>query len=146
MFPLQESIKVLGVTVDCGLRFDRHVAAVAHQASLRVSTLRRMAEALTPGASLNTALYGVQCPVLDVECCHSSAETGRRTAPCPAAGGDERTAVAAGGADRSHVVGASAGRVCSCGSTQGPSVGVTSPQLTKAPNISCPEGVQDNHL
>ncbi|XP_063843941.1 uncharacterized protein LOC135090806 [Scylla paramamosain] len=43
---LQEHIKVLGVTVDCGLRFDRHVAAAAHQASLQVSALRRMAENL----------------------------------------------------------------------------------------------------
>ncbi|MPD05272.1 hypothetical protein E2C01_101005 [Portunus trituberculatus] len=46
ILPLQESIKLLGVTVDCGLRFDRHVAAVAHQASLRVSALRRMAGSL----------------------------------------------------------------------------------------------------
>uniref|UniRef100_A0A0P4VX79 Uncharacterized protein n=1 Tax=Scylla olivacea TaxID=85551 RepID=A0A0P4VX79_SCYOL len=40
--PLQEHVKLLGVTVDCGLRFDRHVAAVAHQVSQRVSALRRM--------------------------------------------------------------------------------------------------------
>ncbi|MPC91667.1 RNA-directed DNA polymerase from mobile element jockey [Portunus trituberculatus] len=46
ILPLQESIKVLGVTVDCGLRFDRHVTAVAHQASLRVSALCRMAGSL----------------------------------------------------------------------------------------------------
>ncbi|XP_045111706.1 uncharacterized protein LOC123504866 [Portunus trituberculatus] len=51
ILPLQESIKVLGVTVDCGLRFDRHVAAVAHQASLRVSALRRMAGSLDSRAA-----------------------------------------------------------------------------------------------
>ncbi|MPC82752.1 hypothetical protein E2C01_077434 [Portunus trituberculatus] len=44
--PLQEHIKALGVTVDCGLRFDRHVAAVAHHASLLVSGLCRMAGCL----------------------------------------------------------------------------------------------------
>ncbi|MPC55026.1 hypothetical protein E2C01_048957 [Portunus trituberculatus] len=43
---IQEHIKVLGVTVDCGLCFDLHVAAVAHQASLRVSALHRMVGSL----------------------------------------------------------------------------------------------------
>ncbi|XP_063840392.1 uncharacterized protein LOC135089096 [Scylla paramamosain] len=60
----------------------------------------------------DTALYGVQCLVLDVEYRHPLAETGCRATACPAAGGDGRTAAAAaGGADRSHVSEASAGRV-----------------------------------
>ncbi|XP_045130660.1 uncharacterized protein LOC123515839 [Portunus trituberculatus] len=41
--PLQEYIKVLGVDLDRELRFDRHLKHVAHQASLRVSALRRVA-------------------------------------------------------------------------------------------------------
>ena len=46
ILPLQENIKVLGATMDRGLRFDRHVTAVAQRASLRVSALRRMAGSL----------------------------------------------------------------------------------------------------
>ena len=41
--PLQECIKILGVDLDRELRFDRHLKHVAHQASLRVSALRRVA-------------------------------------------------------------------------------------------------------
>ncbi|MPC65161.1 hypothetical protein E2C01_059290 [Portunus trituberculatus] len=44
--PVQEHIKVLGVTMECDLRFDHHVAAVANQASLCVSALRGMAGSL----------------------------------------------------------------------------------------------------
>ena len=44
--PLQNSVKILGVTFDCELRFDHHVAAVAHQTSQRVSALRRVASSL----------------------------------------------------------------------------------------------------
>ena len=43
---LQENIKMLGVTMDCCMRFDRHVTAVAQQASLHVSALCRMAGSL----------------------------------------------------------------------------------------------------
>ncbi|XP_050687365.1 uncharacterized protein LOC126980953 isoform X2 [Eriocheir sinensis] len=46
--PLQDHIKVLGVTVDQSLRFDLHIRAVARQASLRVSALRRVAGSLDP--------------------------------------------------------------------------------------------------
>ena len=44
--PLQDSVKILGVDLDRELRFDRHLRHVAHQASLRVSALRRVASFL----------------------------------------------------------------------------------------------------
>uniref|UniRef100_A0A0P4VTV9 Reverse transcriptase domain-containing protein n=1 Tax=Scylla olivacea TaxID=85551 RepID=A0A0P4VTV9_SCYOL len=43
---LQESVKILGVEVDRGLRFDRHVKHIALKASHRVSSLRRVANLL----------------------------------------------------------------------------------------------------
>ncbi|MPC59696.1 hypothetical protein E2C01_053723 [Portunus trituberculatus] len=55
---LQEHINMKGVTVDCGLRFDRHVADVVHQASLCVSALRRMAGGLVSHGVLT--LYKAQ--------------------------------------------------------------------------------------
>ena len=65
--PLQEHIKVLGVTVDRGLRFDVHVGAVARQASLRVSALRRMAGTLDPRGIVT--LYKAQIlPYLEYGC------------------------------------------------------------------------------
>ena len=56
--PLQEHIKILGVTVDQGLRYDHHVNALACQASQRVSALRRMADTLDPRGVLT--LYKAQ--------------------------------------------------------------------------------------
>ncbi len=44
--PLQNHVKVLGVSVDRGLRFDHHIAPIANQASLRVSAQRRVAPSL----------------------------------------------------------------------------------------------------
>ncbi|KAG0723849.1 hypothetical protein GWK47_041839 [Chionoecetes opilio] len=44
--PLQDHIKILGMSVDRGLSFDHHVAAAVHQVSLRVSVLRRVAGSL----------------------------------------------------------------------------------------------------
>ncbi|KAK3888774.1 hypothetical protein Pcinc_007191 [Petrolisthes cinctipes] len=41
--PLQDHVKILGVTFDAELRFDKHIHHIAHQASLRVSALRRVA-------------------------------------------------------------------------------------------------------
>lgn len=58
ILPLQDHIKVLGLTVDHCLRFDHHVEAVARQASQRVSTLRRMAGTLEPRGILT--LYKAQ--------------------------------------------------------------------------------------
>ena len=55
---LQDCIKILGVLVDCSLRFDHHIAAIAHQTSLRVSALRRIADTLDPRGILT--LYKVQ--------------------------------------------------------------------------------------
>ena len=46
ILPLQEHIKILGVDVDSEMRFSRHLRNVAHQASLRVSALRRVAKFL----------------------------------------------------------------------------------------------------
>lgn len=46
--PLQDYIKILGVSVDRSLRFDHHIAAVTRQTSLRVSALRRVANTLDP--------------------------------------------------------------------------------------------------
>ena len=46
--PLQDCIKILGMSVDCSLRFDHHIATVARQTSLRVSALRRMSDTLDP--------------------------------------------------------------------------------------------------
>ncbi|XP_063884696.1 uncharacterized protein LOC135113371 [Scylla paramamosain] len=43
---LQESVKILGVEVDQGLRFDRHLKHIALKASYRVSSLRRVANLL----------------------------------------------------------------------------------------------------
>ena len=56
--PLQDHIKILGVSVDRSLRFDHHTAAVARQTSLRVSALRRMAAVLDPHGILT--LYKAQ--------------------------------------------------------------------------------------
>ena len=56
--PLQDCIKILGVSVDRSLRFDHHIAAVARQTSLRVSALRRMADTLNPQGILT--LYKAQ--------------------------------------------------------------------------------------
>ena len=62
--PLQDHIKILGVTADQGLRYDRHVSAVASQASQRVSALRRMANTLDPRGVLT--LYKAQIrPLLE---------------------------------------------------------------------------------
>ncbi|XP_045129291.1 uncharacterized protein LOC123515009 [Portunus trituberculatus] len=41
-----EHIRILGIDLDRGLRFDRHLKHVAHQASLRVTALRRVAQHL----------------------------------------------------------------------------------------------------
>ncbi|KAK3889544.1 hypothetical protein Pcinc_006453 [Petrolisthes cinctipes] len=41
--PLQDHFKILGVTFDAELRFDKHIHHIAHQASLRVSALHRVA-------------------------------------------------------------------------------------------------------
>ena len=46
--PLQDCIKIVGVSVDRSLRFDHHITAVVRQTSLRVSTLRRMVDTLDP--------------------------------------------------------------------------------------------------
>ena len=43
VLPLQEEVKILGVEVDQGLRFDSHVKAIAKKASQRISALRRVA-------------------------------------------------------------------------------------------------------
>ncbi len=43
---LQESVKILGVEVDRGLRFDRHIKHIALKASHRVSSLRTVANLL----------------------------------------------------------------------------------------------------
>ncbi|XP_063854308.1 uncharacterized protein LOC135096605 [Scylla paramamosain] len=56
--PLQEYIKILGVSVDRGLRFDHHIAVVARQTSLRVSALGRMTNTLDPRGILT--LYRTQ--------------------------------------------------------------------------------------
>ena len=44
--PLQDNIKILGVTIDQELRFDQHIKSVARQTSQRVSALRRVAGSL----------------------------------------------------------------------------------------------------
>ena len=44
--PLQKQVKILGVDVDQSMRFDQHLKKVAHQASLRVTALRRVAKFL----------------------------------------------------------------------------------------------------
>ena len=44
--PLQETLKILGVEMDRGLRFDGHINNIAHKASHRVSALRRVASFL----------------------------------------------------------------------------------------------------
>ncbi|KAG0714328.1 RNA-directed DNA polymerase from mobile element jockey [Chionoecetes opilio] len=41
--PLQDHIKILGVSVDRGLRFDHHLAGAVHHVSLHVPVLRRVA-------------------------------------------------------------------------------------------------------
>ena len=43
---LQNNIKVLGVTIDRELHFDKHITTVAHQISQRVSAIRRIASNL----------------------------------------------------------------------------------------------------
>ena len=40
---LQDHVKILGVTFDAELRFDKHIHHIAHQASFQVSALRRVA-------------------------------------------------------------------------------------------------------
>ncbi|MPD06099.1 hypothetical protein E2C01_101886 [Portunus trituberculatus] len=44
--PLQEEVKIHGVEVDQGLRFDSHVKTIAKKASHRISALRRVASFL----------------------------------------------------------------------------------------------------
>lgn len=44
--PLQDDVKILGVEVDRGLRFDSHVKSIAKKASHRISALRRIASFL----------------------------------------------------------------------------------------------------
>ena len=56
--PLQDCIKILGVSVECSLCFDHHIAAVARQTYLQVSALRRMADTLDPRGS--PTLYKAQ--------------------------------------------------------------------------------------
>ena len=43
---LQEHIQILGVTVDCEVRYDTHVTSVARHTSQGVSALRRVAASL----------------------------------------------------------------------------------------------------
>ncbi|XP_050714130.1 uncharacterized protein LOC126997114 [Eriocheir sinensis] len=56
--PLQDNIKVLGITIDRELRYDQHIATVARQTSQRVSALRRVAGSLDPRGILT--LYKAQ--------------------------------------------------------------------------------------
>ncbi|XP_050714148.1 uncharacterized protein LOC126997138 [Eriocheir sinensis] len=56
--PLQDNIKVLGITIDQELRYDQHIATVARQTSQRVSALRRVAGSLDPRGILT--LYKAQ--------------------------------------------------------------------------------------
>ena len=44
--PLQDTIKVLGITIDRELRYDQHITTVARRTSQRVSALRRVAGSL----------------------------------------------------------------------------------------------------
>ena len=44
--PLQNNIKILGITIDRELRFDQHITTAARQISQHVSALRRMAGSL----------------------------------------------------------------------------------------------------
>lgn len=41
--PVQDYVRILGVDMDRELRFERNLKLVAHQATLRVSVLRRVA-------------------------------------------------------------------------------------------------------
>ncbi|XP_050733849.1 uncharacterized protein LOC127007175 [Eriocheir sinensis] len=74
--PLQDYVRILGVDLDRGLRFDRHLKHAAHQASLRVSALRRVANFLDKRGIM--LLYKAQVrPYLDVQRCHTPAEIGQ---------------------------------------------------------------------
>ena len=44
--PPQDTIKVLGVTIDRELRYDQYITSVVRQSSQRVSALRRVAGSL----------------------------------------------------------------------------------------------------
>ena len=91
---LQDCIKILGVSVDCSLRFNHHIAAIARQTSLRVSALRRMVDTL--GSRGILILYEAQmrpymeyggCPDLNVECRRPHTETERCAEASSATGG-----------------------------------------------------------
>lgn len=55
---LQDHISILGVDFDKELRFDKHIRKICQTASLKVTTLRRMATALDPKGLLT--LYNAQ--------------------------------------------------------------------------------------
>lgn len=46
--PLEDFISVLGVDIDSGLRFNRHVSRICKTASLKVTALRRISHLLNP--------------------------------------------------------------------------------------------------
>ncbi|KAK3864427.1 hypothetical protein Pcinc_029892, partial [Petrolisthes cinctipes] len=62
--PLQDHVKILGVTFDAELRFDKHIHHISHQASLRVSALRRVAGFLDKRGLMT--LYKAQTGVIGV--------------------------------------------------------------------------------
>ncbi|XP_063601125.1 uncharacterized protein LOC134777219 [Penaeus indicus] len=46
--PLEDLISVLGIDIDSGLRFNRHVSRICKTASLKVTALRRISHLLNP--------------------------------------------------------------------------------------------------
>ena len=128
--------------MDCDLHFDQHLTAAAHQASLSVSVLCRMAENFNSRGIL-TLCKAQMRPYMEYSALSwmSSAAIHLQTLDAI-----QRRAlqlverIAAGRADKSNVTEALAGRVGGGGPTQGLDAGGASSKQTETSTTHCPKG------
>ncbi|KAK3896262.1 hypothetical protein Pcinc_000066, partial [Petrolisthes cinctipes] len=99
--PLQDHVKILGVTFDAELRFDKHIHHIAHQASLRVSALRRVAGFLDKRGLMT--LYKAQ-NFKNVECVHRSSSLHARPVYPTSEGGCSQVARNITNAHQTHII------------------------------------------
>ena len=62
------SIKLLGVTIQCDLKWDNHVLTIISRASSRLYMLRRLKEFRLPSADMVTVYIGFVRPILEYAC------------------------------------------------------------------------------
>ena len=133
--PLQDHVKILGVNFDAELRFEDHIRHITHQASLRVSALRRLAGFLDkrgPGK----ALPGVWCPNIDLQRCNTPAEIRKGRAAGAATNRGQHLSSPYIRITCPGHTGAPPGRCCSSGASQDAGTGGAAPGRIEAPPAS----------